>query len=78
MFLPGLPLPARLILLVGEGELDVSFLEGVRVHLGLVVAVYDGGGQVLVLSGPVHLNTLLRHLQWPLGCRHQSDDKTER
>lgn len=42
MFLAWLTLPACLILLVRECELDISFLEGIGIHLRLVISVGYG------------------------------------
>lgn len=70
MFLAWLTLPACLILLVGECELDISFLEGVGVHLRLVISFGYGSRKVLVPPDSVHLNALFGHLQWPFRCGH--------
>lgn len=70
MFFSWLTLSACLILLVGECELDISFLKGVGVHLRLVISVGYGSRQVLVPPGSIHLNAFFRHLQWTFRCGH--------
>lgn len=75
MFLAWLALATRFILLVGERELDISFLEGVGVHFWLVISIHYGSREVLVPPGPVHLHALVRYLQGQLGCGHQPGNR---
>lgn len=70
VFLSWLPLPARLILLVGERELDISFLKGVGVDLRLVISICYSSSEMLVPPGSIHLHAFFGNLEWPFRRRH--------